>query len=167
LFRSQEYFVGHIPSAFAKVSLMAPRGSKRAASQDLVGQPAAKKLPQGVAKSNFKAVVDLLEHPLAHDFPENCRQMLTAMLPTSLCVPSDERHAHQTMVVDMVGDVTEEVMSRMKTSIDAVAARVAELQSSRPELDHQKAEAEGKVAAVLADVEAKKDSIFRCISSGG
>lgn len=129
---------------------------KRAATQDLDSQPAAKKVPQGVAKSNFKAVVDLLEHPLAHDIPENCRQMLTAMLPTSLCVPSDERHPHQTMVVDMVGDVTEEVESRMKTSIDTSAARVAELESSRPGFDRQKSEAEAKLAVALGDLNAKK-----------
>jgi len=82
--------------------------------------------------------------------------MLTAMLPTSLCVPSDERHPHQTMVVDMVGDVTEEVASRMKTGIDAAAARVEELRASRPELDHQKCEAEAKLVVVLATVDAKK-----------
>lgn len=135
---------------------MAPRGSKRAATQDPVGQPAAKKIPQGVAKSNFKAVVDLLEHPLAYGFPENCRKMLTAMLPTSLCVASDERHPHQAMVVDMVGDVTEEVESRMKTSIDTAAARLTELESSRPEFDRQKSEAEAKLAVALADVDARR-----------
>lgn len=135
---------------------MAPRGSKRAATQDVTGQPATKKIPQGIAKSNFKAVVDLLEHPLAHEVPENCRQMLIAMLPTSLCVPSDERHPHQAMVVDMVGDVTEDVASRMKASIDTAAARVTELEASRPELDRQKSEAEAKSAVALADVDAKK-----------
>lgn len=134
---------------------MASRGSKRAAAQDLAGQPAAKKLPQGVAKSTFKAVVDILEHPMGHSIPENARQMLIAALPQSLCVPSDERHPHQAMVLEMVAKVIADVVKNMKTGIDAAAAHIQELDKSRPDLERQKSEAEAKLAAVLADIDAK------------
>lgn len=98
----------------------------------------------------------MLDHPMANDIPENCRLMLTAMLPTSLCVPSDERHPHQAMVVDMVGDVTGEIISRMKTGIDTAAARVAEIEKSKPELDLQKSQAEESLEVALSELQTKK-----------
>jgi len=118
---------------------MAPskRGTKRAA-QALEENPVDKKLfdflkAQDIPRPTYKAVVDALEHPLLA-LPEECRKMLLTMVPTGLCMPSDQRHELQVQGVEMIGKAIQDIQAKMREVIDVEQAAVAKVESSGSEL---------------------------------
>lgn len=118
---------------------MAPkRGNKRAASAQ-AENPADKQLfellkTQGIPRTTYKAVTDSLEHPLLV-LSDGCRKMLLTMVPKSLCVPSDERHALQVQGVDMIGKAMQEVQTKMQEAIEAEQATVTKTEGKKSELE--------------------------------
>jgi len=118
---------------------MAPkRGTKRAAQTQPEDQ-VDKKLfdflkAQDISRQTYKAVVEALEHPLLV-LPDECRKMLTTMIPKSLCVPLDERHQLQTQCVEMLGEAIREVQAKMQEAIDAEQAEVVKVESTKYELE--------------------------------
>merc|ERR1719362_2673123 len=67
----------------------------------------------------------------------NCRarQMVLAILPWSIAVPADKRHAAQEAAVGMIGNVVETVQAALQKTVDAEASKVDELQGTRAELE--------------------------------
>lgn len=85
---------------------MAPaRSGKRQATGHVEEPPHKKVAPllkkHGVTQAIFKQMVEVLQHPLASHLTEDCKEMILAMLPHSLCVPSDLREEVQDSAVKM------------------------------------------------------------------
>lgn len=85
------------------------QGTKRAA-QD-AGQPAKKVKMDPMVGAILEAI------DLAEDLPNSCKSMLTAMVPEAFTVPADERHAYQTMFIDVVGESVRKTEEDMKFAI--------------------------------------------------
>jgi len=140
---------------------MAPKkGTKRATSASaLAGRPgkAVKLTPQ---EDQLQAVAQAIE---SNGLPDDCREMLLAVLPMSLGMPADTRHAVQDRVADMVGESLASALSdkgagASKASEEATAAegRQAELQAAQTaaeiaQEDKAKAAQERKAALNSAD----------------
>ena len=150
---------------------MAParKGTKRAA-QFAVEEPLHKKLApvlkkQGVTQASFKQMVELLEHPLTQ-LPEECKKMLLAMLPQSLCVPSDCREDVQNLGVTMIAEVVASVESRIREAVESGEANVQAVESSKGQLEgamgqaeqHLK-EAQDAVALREADLQSSSQAV--------
>jgi hypothetical protein len=119
---------------------MAPKkGSKRATTTPAAaGRPgkAAKLTPQ---EEQLQAVAQAID---TVGLPDDCREMLLAVLPMSLGMPSDTRHAVQERIADMVGESLAKALSdknaaASKASEEATAAegRQAELQAAQEAQD--------------------------------
>lgn len=149
---------------------MAPRGMKRTAAKQPTEEPAAKRITaflkqQGVTKASYEPVLEVVQHPLS-GLSESVRSMVLAVLPWSLAVPSDQRHAAQHAVVRMVDEVVETVHAELQRVAKAAADKVDELEASRADLDagvlqsqaaHAEAErsvneSKGQLAAAGAEV---------------
>lgn len=144
---------------------MAPakRGTKRAAAAEAEAAP-AKRLQDtlkrsGVSKNMYSAIVEALEHPLADGLNADCRRMLVAMLPQGLLVPVDQRHEVQAQTVKMVQEVFEDVQAKMQAEIDAEAAKLAEVEDSKSELESRASETEAALASATEVMEAKTASL--------
>lgn len=87
-----------------------------------------------------QAVQEVLEN--AEGLPESCKAMLLATLPSSLCVPKDERVPVQARVVEMIGEVIEVHKSALQVAVNAEQAKVTELESSRSHLEEDIANAD-------------------------
>lgn len=88
----------------------------------------------------------------AEHLPLSVRKMLSQLVPSSLAVPKDERHACQEQVVDMIKEslaVSRAEMERMlgqaETDVDVASAKVEHL---RPALCAAKTDLENKCAQV-------------------
>eukprot|EP00930_Biecheleria_cincta_P061033 TRINITY_DN465_c0_g1_i1.p1 TRINITY_DN465_c0_g1~~TRINITY_DN465_c0_g1_i1.p1 ORF type:complete len:430 (+),score=158.61 TRINITY_DN465_c0_g1_i1:64-1290(+) len=119
---------------------MAPsRNNKRAAVSAPAEEPPSKKLAatlkkNGVTQTNYKIIADAISHPMAGDLPENCRNMLVAGLPHSLCVASDLRQDVQKLAVAMIGEVVSTILENMQKALDDENAKVAAAEASKAEL---------------------------------
>eukprot|EP00930_Biecheleria_cincta_P086875 TRINITY_DN76128_c0_g1_i1.p1 TRINITY_DN76128_c0_g1~~TRINITY_DN76128_c0_g1_i1.p1 ORF type:complete len:449 (+),score=146.44 TRINITY_DN76128_c0_g1_i1:75-1349(+) len=135
---------------------MAPgRNNKRALAATSATEPVAKKLAstlkkQGVCQDKYKLIADALQHPLANDLPEDCRNMLLAALPLSLCVASDVRRDFQDLLVSMIGEVVSRIAEKMQDALNSESEKVKEVEASKGELE-QKLKA---AADVLKDAQA-------------
>lgn len=85
------------------------QGTKRAAHDD--GRPVKKVKVDPMVGAILEAI------DLAQDLPNSCKSMLTAMVPEAFTVPADERHAYQTMFVDVVGECVRKTEEDMKIDI--------------------------------------------------
>lgn len=119
-----------------KAPKTAAKGVKRAAGDD-ASKSAAKQLR---VDPSVQAVQDVLE--LAEGLPESCKSMLLATLPSTLCVPKDERVPLQVRVVEMIAEIIEAHKSSLKAAIDTEQVKVAELESSKSKLDEDFAKAD-------------------------
>jgi len=129
-------------------SSMAPkRNTKRVTVSAPPEEPPAKKLAtalkkHGVTQGSYRQIADCISHPLAGDLPEDCRNMLLAMLPQSLCTPSDERHEFQTVAVEMIGEVVSKITGALQLALDQETEKVAGVEASKADLEKKLQEAE-------------------------
>jgi len=119
---------------------MAPsRNNKRVAASAPADEPPSKKLAatlkkNGVTQASYKNITEAISHPMAGDLPENCRNMLLAGLPHSLCVASDLRQEVQNLGVIMIGEVVSTIRENMQKALDDENAKVAGAEASKNEL---------------------------------
>jgi len=113
---------------------MAPkRGQKRAPEEQKV-VAALKKLH--VTQSSFKQLSEALHHPLS-DLPEECREMLLAGLPYSICVFQDERHETQEIVVGMLEQALSKILGGLQLALDQENQKVAGAEATKEDLERK------------------------------
>jgi hypothetical protein len=135
---------------------VAAAGAKRPAEAAPTEEPASKRLAaalkkHAVSQSLYKHIVEILEHPLAENLSQDSREMLLAVLPHSLCVPSDERQEFQESIVNMMSQLMGQILSTMQASLDAENEKVAGSEAKKLELEEniQAAEAALSKAQVI------------------
>jgi len=138
---------------------MAPKGAKRAAAASKE-EPEAKRLAahlkqHGVTKSAHEAIREIMRHPLA-GLPADARDMLLAMLPWSLCIPSDQRIDAHNKVVKMVKEVAAGIQKTMQEAVQAEGLSVGSLDEKKAELQGGIQSAEAALAAAKATAEERK-----------
>ena len=121
---------------------VAAAGAKRPAEASPAEEPASKRLAAAlkkhtVSQSLYKHIVEILEHPLAENLSQDSREMLLAVLPHSLCVPSDERQEFQESIVKMMSQLMGQVLSTMQASLDAENDKVAGSEAKKLELEEK------------------------------
>jgi len=72
---------------------------------------------------------------LAQDLPTSCKNMLTAMVPEAFTVPVDERHAYQSMFVDVVGECVRKTEEDMKLAISKEKEHASALSCKKDTLE--------------------------------
>jgi len=138
---------------------MAPAGTKRAADASAEVAP-AKRLndlikARGVSKKNYTNVMEALDHELAGLTPE-CREMLVAMVPSSLLIYSDQRQPAQSQAVKMLQDVFETIQEKMEAELKDSDARLADVKVNHDAIQAKVQGAEGVLAAALDEVSKHK-----------
>lgn len=131
---------------------MAPKRSKSGAA--IVEEPRAKRVEtflkqQGVSRANFGGVKEILDHPLA-DLSDDCRNMLRAMLPWSLCIPADLRRGFQQDVVKMLEQVASTIQAQLSAGVEAQNAALADQDSQQKEFQQGVEDTASAVAAATA-----------------
>lgn len=144
---------------------MAPRGLKRAASSAPM-EPKAKQAfdpfkEYDVDRETFNSAVSALQHPLLSQLGinEDCRQMLSAAAPLSLCVPSDQRHQHQRLAVEMLGEVATGVEGALREAAVSAEAALAEIEGSRDGLQERVKAAGEELDGASSEAEARKRAL--------
>jgi len=144
---------------------MAPtRTAKRAAETAPAEEPALKKLAptlrkNGVSQATFKQIAEVLDHPMASYLPADCKKMLLAMLPQSLCVPSDQREEPQNLAVKMMGEVVVSIEQKLKQAVDDESAKVSDVENSKATLSESRAVAEAALEAKKSVVAAAQSEL--------
>eukprot|EP00406_Dinophysis_acuminata_P051350 CAMPEP_0179300526 /NCGR_PEP_ID=MMETSP0797-20121207/47078_1 /TAXON_ID=47934 /ORGANISM="Dinophysis acuminata, Strain DAEP01" /LENGTH=369 /DNA_ID=CAMNT_0021009995 /DNA_START=10 /DNA_END=1119 /DNA_ORIENTATION=+ len=64
---------------------------------------------------------------MADSLPERCRNMLSAVAPSCMLTPANERHAHQVKCVTMIEEVFDTIQSKMRENVTTDEARFAEV----------------------------------------
>lgn len=96
----------------------------------------------GVTQASHKQMQEVLSHPLASFLPEQCRKMLLAALPHSLCVASDLRQEMQNMAVTMLDEVIANMAEKLQAAVESEATAVKGSEDQKVELDETVAAAE-------------------------
>jgi len=127
-------------STIEAASKGAASGTKRAAEAAPAEEPASKRLAatlkkHGVSPALYRHVVEIFEHPLVDHLSQDSREMLLAVLPHSLCVPSDERQEFQEATVQMMSQQMSQVLATMQASLDAENEKVAGSEAKKAELE--------------------------------
>jgi len=134
---------------------MAPKaGKKRSAREAAAPVPTAKK-PR--ADPMLKAVEEAVRK--AEGLPEACRNMVLAMLPGGLGVPSDERHEVQRTAVEFIGEVMRGIESQYQAGLDARQAQVDEIQGSKGTLELAAVEAQAHLEDATRMTDTCKDAL--------
>lgn len=144
---------------------MAPKGLKRAAAPH-PQEPAAKQAfdpfkEYDVSRQTFEGAISALKHPLLAGLGvnEDCRQMLLVAAPLSLCVPTDQRHAHQRLAVEMIGEVASNVESWLDEAVAAEQSALEALEASKATLESRASTAKEELAAASAAADARKQDL--------
>jgi len=121
------------------ILVMAPaRNGKRQATGHVEEPPHKKVAPllkkYGVTQASFKQMAEVLQHPMANHLPEDCKKMILAMLPQSLCVPSDAREEVQNLAVKIFEEVVASVEANLKEALEAEKSKVKTITDSKEEL---------------------------------
>jgi len=97
-----------------------------------------------VAEDPLAEKLDTIARQLkqASNIPENARDMLIAMLPDSLGVPKDQRHAYQQSFVEVLTKTYLEIKAEIQKRIDDAAALVEGSSAERASLEARQAAAE-------------------------
>eukprot|EP00930_Biecheleria_cincta_P057725 TRINITY_DN43608_c0_g1_i1.p1 TRINITY_DN43608_c0_g1~~TRINITY_DN43608_c0_g1_i1.p1 ORF type:complete len:393 (-),score=137.11 TRINITY_DN43608_c0_g1_i1:92-1270(-) len=117
---------------------MAPKKGTKRAAPPAAEDPAKKLLTllrqRGISKTNYEAVVEAINHPLAAGLDDLTRQMLIATLPNGLFVAKSDRLEPQQISVTMLEEVFQGIMSKMQIEISeasqALAAETASMAGS-------------------------------------
>jgi len=163
--RAQRLPIGPPRRRRARGRPMAPKGLKRAAGPH-PQEPAAKQAfdplkEYDVSRQTFEGAISALHHPALADLGvnEDCRQMLLVAAPLSLCVPADQRHAHQRLAVEMIGEVSANVESRLDEAVAAEQAALEALEASKATLESRASAAKEELTAVSAAADARKQDL--------
>lgn len=143
---------------------MAPaRNGKRQASAHVEEPPHKKVAPvlkkYGVTQAAFKQMVEVLQHPLAGHLTEDCKQMILAMLPHSLCVPSDQREEVQNLAVKMFEEVVASVEGHLKEALEAEKSKVKTITDSKEQLLSDVSKAQEQLKDAEKDLEQKNQEL--------
>jgi len=120
---------------------MAPsRNTKRAAAAAPADEPAAKKVAatlkkHGVTQAAHKQMQEVVSQAVF--LPEECRKMLSAMLPHSLCVASDLRQEIQSMAVSMMEEVLSKLVAQLQETLEAETQAVKGSEDMKTQLDEK------------------------------
>jgi len=114
---------------------MSPKGRKRVSSAAPAEEPGAKRVAdflkkQGVSKAMHEAMKQTLGHPLA-GLTEDCKQMMQAMVPWSVCVARDERHEVQVGAAKMIEEVVDRIRQKLRENLEVENASVTESDAKR------------------------------------
>jgi len=130
---------------------MAPKaGNKRSARE--AAAPAPAKKPR--ADPMLKAVEEAVGR--AEGLPEACRNMVLAMLPGGLGVPSDERHEVQHAAVEIISEVMRGIESQHQAGLDARQAQVDGIQGLKGTLESSAVEAQAQLGDATRMVDTRK-----------
>jgi len=77
----------------------------------------------------LSALQGIIEHPLA-ELSDECRKMLKAIVPWSICVPIESRDQSQISCIKMLTEVHEQVQRSMQEAIDAEEFKVADIENN-------------------------------------
>jgi uncharacterized phage infection (PIP) family protein YhgE len=138
------------------------KGQKRAApaSRPTEDEPAFKVLKQqGISKAKYNAIIDAIGNPLAESLTDECREMLKTAVVTSLCIAKDERHEIQTGLVEMIGEVINEVMGKLKGAADQESGKLAGVEQAHKVLTDA-ADGAGLALAGATEVVATRQTAF-------
>ncbi|CAK9011788.1 Cilia- and flagella-associated protein 52 [Durusdinium trenchii] len=117
----------------------------------------------GVTQASFKQMADVLEHPLTSHLPEDCKKMLLAMLPQSLCVPDDHREDVQRLAVTMFGEVVATVEAKLQEALEAEKLKVQTITNSKEQLVEEVTKAQAKLKEAQ-DHSEEKDAALKSSS---
>mmetsp|Transcript_87998 Transcript_87998/g.139840 ORF Transcript_87998/g.139840 Transcript_87998/m.139840 type:complete len:393 (+) Transcript_87998:60-1238(+) len=143
---------------------MAPaRSGKRQATGHVEEPPHKKVAPllkkHGVTQAIFKQMVEVLQHPLASHLTEDCKEMILAMLPHSLCVPSDLREDVQNSAVKMFEEVVASVEANLKEALEAEKGKVKTIIDSKEQLLSEVSKAQEQLKDAEKDLEEKNHEL--------
>lgn len=79
------------------------------------------------------AILDAIE--MANDVPPSCKAMLTAMVPEAFPVPAVERHPHQKMFVDIVGEVIGKIDQDKQQDVVDAQTQLNEVEKKKEQLE--------------------------------
>lgn len=113
----------------------------------------------GVTQAAFKQMVEVLQHPLAGHLTEDCKQMILAMLPHSLCVPSDQREEVQNLAVKMFEEVVASVEGHLKEALEAEKSKVKTITDSKEQLLSDVSKAQEQLKDAEKDLEQKNQEL--------
>lgn len=128
---------------------MAPQGSKRVS----VGSELAPPEKRTKVDSTLEGVFEAVQRA---DLSESCKRMLTAMIPHTLGIFSEERHELQTMGVQALEEVMDTIKAEMQAAIDAEASNVAEAENEKARLQGKVDEVDARITSIKEDMEGKK-----------
>lgn len=103
---------------------------------------------------------------MTQDMPGSCKNMLAAMVPEAFTVPTDERHAYQTMFVDIVGECVWKTEENMKVAIgkDQEHASVLSRQQDTIEKSIEDAhKIHGEKKTIMEQQKANLADLFRAV----
>lgn len=113
----------------------------------------------GVTQAIFKQMVEVLQHPLASHLTEDCKEMILAMLPHSLCVPSDLREEVQDSAVKMFEEVVASVEANLKEALEAEKGKVKTITDSKEQLLSEVSKAQEQLKDAEKDLEEKNQEL--------
>lgn len=113
----------------------------------------------GVTQAIFKQMVEVLQHPLASHLTEDCKEMILAMLPHSLCVPSDLREEVQNSAVKMFEEVVASVEANLKEAFEAEKGKVKTITDSKEQLLSEVLKAQEQLKEAEKDLEEKNQEL--------
>lgn len=113
----------------------------------------------GVTQAIFKQMVEVLQHPLASHLTEDCKEMILAMLPHSLCVPSDLREDVQNSAVKMFEEVVASVEANLKEALEAEKGKVKTIIDSKEQLLSEVSKAQEQLKDAEKDLEEKNQEL--------
>lgn len=88
----------------------------------------------GVTRKTYSRIEEAINHPLAPGLTDECRKMLLAMVPHSLCVRSSLRTKQQNLSVQMLADLFQDIIVEMQAAIDAESDKLRALDASKSTL---------------------------------
>jgi DNA repair exonuclease SbcCD ATPase subunit len=71
---------------------------------------------------------------MADDLPSTCKGMLSAMVPEAFQVPAADRHPHQQVFVDIVGQVISKIDEEMKKNVADAGVQLEEMEKQQERL---------------------------------
>lgn len=113
----------------------------------------------GVTQAIFKQMVEVLQHPLASHLTEDCKEMILAMLPHSLCVPSDQREDVQNLAVKMFEEVVASVEANLKEALEAEKGKVKTITDSKEQLLSEVSKAQEQLKDAEKDLDEKNQEL--------
>jgi len=143
----------------AAAAVMAPRTMPRKAAapaatkretQAAAAAPAAKKQKVDPA---CRGIIEAIEQ--ATDLPEACRKMLLACIPKAFATPNGQRHETQSSMVAMVGEVINEVTSKLEEAAVAEREKVVDIEGRKTQLESALKDAEEQLVAATEEIGTK------------